>query len=541
MANRELQEWQVETGENRLFQLSTPVGQVPARVEDMQKAVRNFGRDSLSFTPVITWDATNTTLLVTFGATNIRRYDFLDDNQDPPDGFFFSAVIPSDADASTWSGTAAITMALRQKTGDSTFTPLRTDKKYELKWSGSGASVNGAQLFAGDELMFIFDETDTTLKVRKFLNRVVRNDLQPKVKVFPGSQFQALTSATLNVRDFIYHDIAPSDVSSNTITSWMWFFVAGAGSRVNIKFTFTGQGSGTDSFDLSVNELLTALNANPEMLVTIESGPNYSPAGSFFLDLDSSGAKARKHDSTQTSSLHALYGRPFIVSSLNSSNEWTNHGYVRGGRPYAHLQAHLWVVTGQIVRVNSRQTVSIDPDAPIDSIAPVVRPLGIPTPFDSTTNQQAQVISGLPPLVGNTFPDMPTATQRRGYEVGIESLEGLVSSGDPGDTLFVTPPVETIRLWMPEFARTNPYFRKGNVDSPGTVTYANNRDTDYFLTGGRGGCSEFFDFTTGKVGYPLPSGFRNFHSNAVFRYEFIIDEPPECGPDGYAVCVYWEE
>ena len=381
---------------------------------------------------------------------------------------------------------------------------------YELVWGESGASIMGSEIATGDEFMFTFRSSDNKLRVRKFLNSI-RTGVQPKVKVFPGSQFQALSSATLNGQAYIHHDIAPSDVSSNTISAWMWFFVAGAGSKVNIKFN-TLETVNTDTEDLEhtdvfVNELLTALNANPEMLVAVDSDADYRPTGSFFLDLDSSGTKARKSDSTEVSALHALYGRPFIVSSIDSSDVWTNHGYVSGGRPYAHLRLHQIDVNSFIYRSRnpSEGIYSIDPDVVIDGVAPIVRPLGIPTPFDNTAKAAANTVSGSVIVRGTTFADLPTATQRRGYEIGIDSFEGLLKSGDPGDTLFATPPVETLRLWLPEIARTNPYYRRGTVASAGTVTYGD-KDTDYFFAGGRGGCTSHFDFTTGKVGYPLPSG-----------------------------------
>ena len=306
---------------------------------------------------------------------------------------------------------------------------------------------------------------------------------------------------------------------------------------MNIKYTDLGSSLTTMASltEIFANNVIARLNANPEMLIDPSVFfPDITRPS--FLRLDTNGTNARKQDSTAVSALHALYGRPFIVSSLDSSDVWTNHGYVSGGRPYAHLNVYGYK--------NLYNRISnLDENAPAEGAPTFSRPFAIPTPFDDTTKAAANTVSGSTISRGTTFADMPTATQRRGYEVGIESLEGLVSSGDPGDTLFATPPVETIRLWMPELARTNPYFRTGEVASAGTVTYGD-KDADYFFTGGRGDCTSHFDFTTGSLRVPFPTsglpddfGGDDERTSTYMR----IDEAPECGPDGYAVCVYWEE
>ena len=548
MAKIELQEWEVETGDERLFKLETPVRNVPARVEDMQKAVRNFGRDSLSFRPIITWDETNTTLLVTFGDTNVRRYDFLTDNLDPPDGFFFSAVIPLGATAS-WSDTIGITMALRQLTDPTTepktYTDLRTDKKYPLVWSGLNNNVNGDQLFPGDELMFIFDVENTRLKVRKFLNRIVNNDLQPKIKVFPGSTFKSRTGITRNGQFYVYHDIAPSEVSSNAIKSWMWFFVAGAGSQLIVKYYFASVADALMGENTQISEYLSSLGAdtlstNPEMLGVESSVVVTSSRRWDAIRLDTNGTKARKHDSTVVYSLDALYGRPFIVSSIDPSNAWTNHGYLRGGRPYARFIPYIFV----------NDPAPFDDDRRHTRIPALTRPLNITSPFESgsATLTNGETVSGSPLVPGTVLADMPLATHRRGYESGLIGQDGadprarpgqldrvsMPRPGGPGETLVVSPPVETIRLWIPDSPVVNRHYRRGAVASAGNVTYSD-RDQDYFFTGGRGGCSTFFDFTADLM------IIRQTHSGTNYDSRYGITEAPECGPDGYAVCVYWEE
>ena len=83
MANKELQEWNITSGDNRLFEQTTHVREVPNRLNDLQAAVKNFNKDSVSFSPHITYNEAQNCFVVRLGTTSIRRYDFLTDNTNP--------------------------------------------------------------------------------------------------------------------------------------------------------------------------------------------------------------------------------------------------------------------------------------------------------------------------------------------------------------------------------------------------------------------------------------------------------------------------
>ena len=421
---------------------------------------------------------------------------------------------------------------------DGNYSPLREDKRYEMVWANDGSNVLGKQVRPGDEFMFTFQSSDRKIRVRKFLNNIATN-IAPKVKVFNYDDVNSGIRGHVGTPgSYYYKDIMPSDVSSNAIKSWMWFFVGGSGGKINMGFCTTRVGGllNNQYRDEYAKNAADNIKANPYL--RIETATN--------------GLSTTNDNALATRAALSAYfaaGQPFVVSSLNSSDAWTNHGYVRGGDAVMEMKEYATIES-------SDTTVGLDLST-LRLFNPIQFPLESPNPFTSSALAEINTISGQDAVRGTVLKDMPIMVQRRGFNFadlgsGVSDsetfglLESLLTGGSPGETLVATPPVEKIRLWAPSADGLSEYFQRG-IYSSGTFIrsgFSSSVPSNIgFLQGGSFNVSDYMVFTRNRgymVDYlpeltaAVPSGRRGptFIGN---------QEVPQSGSNGYIIVFYWED